>query len=134
MVVLLMLAKPLYARILVRLRLVVKRRRCLQDLKQACRTNNAPQTRHELIKWGRVHWRDHRISGLYQLTRRGQSAHWVRELAGLDAAVFAQRVDDWHGQALWELIRHEAKLGTTKNPPQISLLPGLYPPGLYPQG
>ena len=129
MVVLLMLAKPLYARILARLRLVGKRRRCLQDLKQACRTNNAPQTRHELIKWGRVHWRDHRISGLYQLARRGQSAHWVRELAGLDAAVFAQQVDDWRGQALWELIRQEAKLGTAKNPPQVSLLPGLYPQG-----
>jgi hypothetical protein len=127
MVALLMLAKPLYARILARLRLADKRRRCLQNLKQACRGNDAPQTRHELIKWGRVHWRDHRISGLHQLARRGQSAHWARELAGLDAAVFALQADDWRGQALWELIRQEGKSASAKNPPAAAVLPGLYP-------
>jgi hypothetical protein len=129
MVTLLMLAKPLYARILARLRLVGKRRRCLQNLKQACRSNDAAQTRHELMKWGRVHWRDHRISSLHQLARPGQSAHWARELAGLDAAVFALQVDDWRGNALWELIRREVKSGYAKKQPRTSLLPGLYPQG-----
>jgi hypothetical protein len=129
MVTLLMLAKPLYARILARLRLADKRRRCLQNLKQACRDNDAPQTRHELIKWGRVHWRDHRISGLHQLARRGQSAHWAHELAGLDAAVFALQADDWRGQALWELIWQEVKSGPAKKQPRTSFLPDLYPQG-----
>ena len=129
MVTLLMLAKPLYARILARLRLVGKRRRYLQNLKQACRSNDAAQTRHELMKWGRVHWRDHRISSLHQLARPGQSAHWARELAGLDAAVFALQVDDWRGNALWELIRQEVKFGYAKKQPRTSLLPGLYPQG-----
>jgi len=129
MVTLLMLAKPLYARILARLRLVGKRRRCLQNLKQACRSNDAAQTRRELMKWGRVHWRDHRIYSLHQLARPGQSAHWARELAGLDAAVFALQVDDWRGNALWELIRQEVKSGYAKKQPRTSLLPGLYPQG-----
>jgi hypothetical protein len=129
MVTLLMLAKPLYARILVRLRLAGKRRRCLHNLKQACRSDDAAQTRHELINWGRVHWRDHRISGLHQLARPGQSVHWARELASLDAAVFAQRVDDWRGNALWELIRQEIKSVSAKKQPRTGLLPGLYPQG-----
>ena len=129
MVALLILARPLYARILARLRLVGKRRRCLQNLKQACRSNDAAQTRHELMKWGRVHWRDHRISGLHQLVRPGQSAHWARELAGLDAAVFALQVDDWRGNALWELVRQEVKFGYAKKQPRTSFLPGLYPQG-----
>ena len=114
LVMLLVLAKPLYARLLARLRQVGWRRRCLLNLKQACRSNNAAQTRLELINWGRVHWLDHRISGLHQLARPGQSAHWARELAGLDAAVFAQRVDDWRGDALWELIRQEVKSASAK--------------------
>jgi len=126
-VTLLMLAKPLYARILARMQLAHKRRRCLQHLKQACRSNDAPQSRHELIKWGRVHWCDHRISGLHQIARRGQSAHWARELAGLDAAVFALQADDWRGRALWELIRQEGKSASVKNPPAAGVLPGLYP-------
>jgi hypothetical protein len=129
MVTLLMLAKPLYARILARLQLAGTRRRCLQNLKQACHSNDAPQTRHELMKWGRVHWRDHRICSLHQLARPGQSAHWTRELAGLDAAVFALQVDDWHGNALWELIRQEVKSTSAKKQPRTSLLPGLYPQG-----
>jgi hypothetical protein len=129
MVTLLMLAKPLYARILARLQLAGTRRRCLQNLKQACHSNDAPQTRHELMKWGRVHWRDHRICSLHQLARPGQSAHWTRELAGLDAAVFALQVDDWRGNALWELIRQEVKSTSAKKQPRTSLLPGLYPQG-----
>ena len=129
MVSLLMLAQPLYARILARLRLVGTRRRCLKNLRQACRSHDAAQTRQELIEWGRVHWRDHRICGLHQLARPGQSTHWARELAGLDAAVFAQRVDEWRGNALWELIRQEVKSGSAKKQPRTSLLPGLYPQG-----
>ena len=126
-VTLLMLGKPLYARIQARLRLVGKRRRCLQNLKLACRNNDAAQARHELMKWGSVHWRDHRICGLQQLVQPGQSAHWARELARLDAAVFALQVDDWRGNVLWELIRQEVKSASAKKQPRTSLLPTLYP-------
>ena len=126
MVVLLLLARPLCASIHVRLRLVGMRRRCLQNLKKACLNNDAALTRCELINWGRVQWCDHRISGLYQLARRGRSANWAGHLAALDAAVFGLQGDVWQGQPLWVLIRQESKSSSAIKPSR-GALPGLYP-------
>ena len=126
MAVLLLLARPFFASIQIRLRLVGMRRRCLQNLKQACLENDASLTRCELINWGRVHWCDHRISGLYQLVLRGRSVRWADELAALDAAVFGLQGDAWQGQLLWALIRQESKSGYAIKPPRREL-PGLYP-------
>jgi len=126
LMVVLLFAKPLLARIMASLRLAAMRRRCLRNLKQACAANDARLARRELLEWGRVHWQDRRINGLYQLARRGQSAHWARELARLDAAVFALPSGAWQGPSLWELIRQERKPGPAKQSPP-NTLPGLYP-------
>jgi len=127
MLVLSRVARPLYVRLLAGLRLANRRRHCLQILKLACRSNDAPQARQELIAWGRAHWRDHRISGLHQIARRGRSARWIRELAQLDAAVFAPAAGDWQGAALWELIQQEYSSSSVNKQTRSSLLPGLYP-------
>jgi hypothetical protein len=128
MVVLRLHVKALCARILARLRLADRRRRCRRNLEQACAANDARLARRELLAWGREHWQDQRINSLYQLARRGRSASWARELAGLDAAVFALRAGAWQGDSLWELIRQECKPGTTDKTAGNSL-PGLYPAG-----
>jgi hypothetical protein len=121
-------AKVLSARILARLRLAEKRRRYRRNLKRACAANDARLARRELLAWGREHWHDQRINGLLELARRGQSARWTRELAGLDAAVFALQAGAWQGHSLWELIQQERKPDSTTRSTR-NTLPGLYPAG-----
>ena len=120
---------PLRKRLLNELRLSKEKHRCLQNLQLACGTNDARRARTELIKWGRAHWQDKRISGLYHIARRRPN-HWSDQLTQLDAAVFAQQPNAWNGKALWSLVKQERHSNDQKRLADSTVLPGPYPDAL----
>ena len=117
---------PLRKRLLNELRRSREKHRCLQNLQRACRTNDAGRARTELIKWGRAHWRDKQISGLYHIAGL-RPKHWSDQLTQLDAAVFAQQPKAWNGEALWSLVKQERHSSDRKRLADSTVLPGPYP-------
>ena len=117
---------PLRKRLLNELRLSREKHRCRQNLQRACRTNDAGRARTELIKWGRAHWRDKQISGLYHIAGL-RPKHWSDQLTQLDAAVFAQQPKAWNGEALWSLVKQERHSSDRKRLADSTVLPGPYP-------
>ena len=109
------------------------RRRSRDKLLRACRANDAAAARQALIDWGRVHWKDDRISGLHHVQGKfepGDDAReFAAELACLDNALYAENAASWHGERLWKLIDTKRRNAGGENPrrdPEI--LPPPYPP------
>ncbi len=120
---------PLRKRLLDELRLKKEKHRRLKNLQRACAANDARGARTELIQWGRAHWRDNQISGLYHIAHR-QPKHWNDQLTQLDAAVFAQQPAAWNGAALWSLVKQEHHSNDQKRLADLTVLPGPYPDAL----
>ncbi len=117
---------PLRKRLQDELRLKKEKQRCLKNLQRACGNNDARRARTELIKWGRAHWQDKRISGLHHIARR-RPEQWSAQLTQLDAAVFAQQPGAWNGEALWSLVKRERRFNDQKRLAYPTVLPGPYP-------
>lgn len=72
-----------------------------QALKAAC-LNNIPKTaKKELLRWGYRQF-NQQFTSLSQLTEQLNSAALVAEINQLNAALYANNVDSWQGQGLWQ--------------------------------
>jgi oxygen tolerance protein BatD len=65
---------------------------------EACRTNDAPAARRNLLLWANARWRGPRIQGLSALAKLLDDPEIKRLLQGLDGACYAQA--HWEGAAL----------------------------------
>lgn len=65
---------------------------------EACRANDAPAARRNLLLWANARWRGPRIQGLSALAKLLENPETTRLLHALDAACYAQ--DPWDGAAL----------------------------------
>jgi hypothetical protein len=90
--------------------------------------NDPTGARRELLEWGRQRWSGDNINGLHQIEARTESIALVRELASLDAALYANRDSAWQGRQLWRLLAAEPHY-----PPAGPDLPENWLPNLYPQ-
>ena len=68
----------------------------------ACRANEAPAARRNLLLWANAKWRGPRIQGLSALAKLLGNPQTTRLLRGLDGACYAQ--DPWDGAALAEAL------------------------------
>jgi len=96
-------------------------------LRDACRRGDAAAARASLCAWAARRWPEGRIYGLSAIAGRFTDPAFERELALLDAALYAARPPAWRGQGLWYrfLLRERGPNGTDTDPP--SELPRLYP-------
>ena len=117
----------LRARIGEKIVVIDKRRRARLKLRRACRANDAAAARRALIEWGRIHWKDNRLSGLHHIEARAGSPELVAELQRLDAALFADNAGCWRGRRLWELLAREPRPRLLQARDDVESLPGLYP-------
>ena len=110
-----------------RLEPLLRRRRIHLLLKQACLDNHAARARALAIEWGRACLPGESVDGLFAIGDRTDNEELAGELAGLDAALFAPRPNDWRGKRLWKLIASENRRirRAARTPPNR-------PPGLYP--
>ena len=65
---------------------------------EACRANDAPAARRNLLLWANAKWRGSRIQGLSALAKLLDNPEITRLLHALDGACYAQ--DPWDGAAL----------------------------------
>jgi hypothetical protein len=123
---LLLLASPLRLKIFAVARTFTRRRRDRSLLKQACRSNNAAETRHQLLKWGRAYLPGIGIVGLHQIEAVLNNNDLSLELRRLDAVLYSNRISGWQGDRLWRLIEAERRRGR-QAPGATDSMPDLYP-------
>ncbi len=124
---LLVCVKPLRNYLREKMEVILFSRRNRKMLKQACASNDAARTRHELIKWGRARWPGDNITGLHQLETRAKSSELVEQLSMLDATLYSAHGADWQGRRLWQLIAAEHRHLSKRPSAHENSLPDLYP-------
>jgi len=124
---LLICVKPLRNYLRQKMEVILFSRRNRKMLKQACISNDAAGTRHELIKWGRAHWPGDNITGLHQLETRAKSSELVEQLSMLSATLYSDHGADWQGRRLWQLIAAEHRYLSKRPSAHENALPDLYP-------
>jgi hypothetical protein len=90
-------------------------------------SNDPASARRELLQWGRQRWPGDNINGLHQIEARTESIALVRELASLDAALYANRYSAWQGRQLWRLLAAEPRYQPAGSDLPENSLPNLYP-------
>jgi len=119
--------KPVRDRVYRKLESILTTRRTRKALQQACMSNDPASARHELLQWGRQRWPGDNINGLHQIEARTESIALVRELASLDAALYANRDSAWQGRQLWRLLSAEPRYQPAGSDLSSNSLPNLYP-------
>ena len=123
---LLLLASPLRLKIIAVVSAFTRQRRDRSLLKLACRSNNAAETRHQLLKWGRAYLPGVGIVGLHQIEAVLNNNDLSLELRRLDAVLYSNRISGWQGDRLWHLIEAERRRGR-QAPGATNSMPDLYP-------
>ena len=119
--------KPVRDRVSRKLESVLSTRRNRKALQQACISNAPTDARRELLKWGKQRWPGDNINGLHQIEARTESSALVKELARLDAALYANENSAWQGRRLWHLLAAEPRCQPTGSDKPANSLPSLYP-------
>lgn len=74
-------------------------------LKAACKQNNAPAAKAELLRFAHQQL-DVRSQSLSQLGAIFNDKELARQLHQLNAALYSSTADDWQGQSLWQSWQH----------------------------
>ena len=104
-----------------------RRHRMRRRLRRACQANDAAAARSALIEWGRERWPAAPINGLHQIGKRIADDELARELARLDAALFAPSRSRWQGRRLLALVTALDRRAQSSRPAPRGLPPRLYP-------
>jgi hypothetical protein len=121
------LVKPVGDRVSRKLESILTTRRNRKALQQACMSNDPSGARRELLQWGRQRWPGDNINGLHQIEARTESTALLRELASLDAAVYANHDSAWQGHRLWRLLVDEPRYQPVETELPENPLANLYP-------
>ncbi|MGV6817099.1 MAG: BatD family protein [Thiotrichales bacterium] len=92
---------------------------------EACELNNPADARKALLAWAAQHWPENPPRGIEDLAKRLQDQKTKDQLKELDAAVYAERGNNWQGKALSESLKQlpPDKTDNKKEKP----LPALFP-------
>lgn len=99
-----------------------------KDITRSCRSSDPLAARAALLRWGKMHWSEHKIQGIHDLIKVVLNDQLSQAITDLDQHLFSPSSQQpWDGEQLLNLVSRLKDKLPDKNKDVSPAIPSLYP-------
>ena len=103
--------------------------KAMDELKQACNTNNPTAAKQAVLGWALAAWPNNAPRSLEATAIRLHDSSIKQAFSELSQVLYAYGNESWNGAAFWDMVSARMRLPNNSQNTKDKSLPGLYPQG-----